>query len=118
MTDDARKPTTTATVLGRQIGLGSLTDGQIMVLTHEGSILQNKNVASERKIKSVDRVYKVLTSIIVDPDDSDFVEDSLATGDIEMRSLIKIFMEAQEKEAAPKNGPVATKARRGRAAQR
>lgn len=107
----------TTTVAGREMQVKAITDAQFMVLTHEATLLQNPNVDKPRKIKAVDRVYRVFTSIIVNEEDIEFVQDSLAEGNLGMGELANSLLEVRVQQAKAASGintkgPV--KARRGR----
>lgn len=107
----------TAIVGGRQIRVKSLTDAQFMMLTHEATLLQNKNVDTSRKITGVDRVFRILKSVIADEVDAEFVQDKMADGELTMTELADALLEVTKKVSeAPTTGPVA-KPRRGRPAR-
>lgn len=110
----------TATVSGREMSVKTLTDAQFMTLTHEATLLQSPNVPSDRKIKAVDRVFRVLKSIIVEDADIEFIQDEMAEGNLEMRTLAQALLtvhhQAKSAGGVPTKGPVKA-ARRGRASQ-
>lgn len=106
----------TATVAGREMQVKTITDAQFMLLSHEATLLQNPNIDKARKIKGVDRAFRVLTSVIVNEDDVEFIEDQMADGHLKMSELATSLLDVQRQKAqstgVQTQGPV--KARRGR----
>lgn len=107
----------TATVGGRDMSVKTLTDAQFMTLTHEATLMQNPNVPTDRKLKSMDRAFRVLKSVVVEEDDMEYIQDEMAEGRITLKSLATALLSvhAQNKQAqgTQTKGPIKA-ARRGR----
>lgn len=85
-----------------------------MQMIHEAALFRSDTIPRERKMKGLDRLYRVMISLVVNQDDKDFVEDLMADGELDMRELVTVINDLYNKGEAP----VPVKARRGRPAKR
>lgn len=95
---------------GRMVAVQDLVDAQMMLLAREAKVLRDKNSSNDRKMSSVGRMFTVLESALVEPDDRDYMNDLIATGDLDLRELVA-FVTAFETDAVAEVKP---KVRRGR----
>lgn len=100
---------------GRDILVKRIGETQLMQLNHEAAVLQRDDLTAARLQKGLDRVYRTLTSTVVKEEDSDFLQDLMADGDLDIKELIE-FIKSFHTETAPTNGPV--RVQRGRAIKR
>lgn len=87
----------------RSIVVRQLTDAQLLLMAREARLLQREELPIERKINSIDRIFSILESSIVQEDDREFAEDLMASGELDLRELmgfISVFKD--EEEAKPK----------------
>jgi hypothetical protein len=110
-TAEAAEETRVVPIGGRDITVRRLNETQILQLNHEATLLQREDLAPQRLRKGMDRVFRALSSVVVDEDDSDFLQDLMADGDLDLRDMIK-FITSFHVDQAPTTGPV--KVRRGR----
>jgi hypothetical protein len=113
MTTDPGRETKTQTVdvHGRSVLIKRLVDTQVMLLAREAKILQRDDIAVNRKLDGIDRMFAILESVVVNPDDKVYMEDLMTSGELDLRELVT-FVTAFEFTEEDK--PTA-KVRRGRA---
>lgn len=110
---DPGRETRVYDLLGRSIVVRQLLDSQIGLLQREQSILVNPNVELERKVRSTQLVMKVLLSMVVQPDDADYVDELIADGEIELSDLFQMMALFREEKA-----PAKPRVQRGRSSVR
>lgn len=111
------RPSKTVSIGEYEILCQGLTETQYMQLMHEARMFTSSTVDKDRKMKGADRLFRVMLSLIVNPDDRDYVEDLMADGKFEITELARVLRDLYEAPAAPKTGP--QQVRRGsRAAKR
>lgn len=103
---------------GKQIFVKRLTDGQLMLLGRDATLLQKSGLTGERFISISARIIDILESAFVAAEDWDYAMDLLAKGQTNIQDILEKIMGAyvaasQEQEEAPKKPVV----RRGRRAQ-
>lgn len=89
----------------------SPTESQMMQLAHELSLMQLPvdKVTSERRMKSLDRSYRIVRSMIVNDDDKEWVEDSITDGTVSLKEIVNSIKNMYDEEK-----PKAATVRRGR----
>lgn len=97
----------------REILFQGLSESQYMQLVHEVTLFRKEETDINRKLKGLDRLYRVLLSLVVNENDRDYVEDAIADGGMDVMFLVKSLREIYDKQAVPEK-----KVRRGRPAQR
>lgn len=88
-------------VQGRSIVIRQLIDAQMMLLNRGARLLQRDDLDKESKLATVDRMFTILESVVVQPEDREFLEDLMAEGKLSLRdmmSFISAFNEDQEEE--------------------
>lgn len=98
----------------RMITVRALSNGQMMQLQHEANLLQKDSLPGDRKMKGVDRIYRILKSAIVEPDEREYVEDQMADGELDLRTLVRLIVSVYQ-EDRPKRG---SQVRRSRSPRR
>lgn len=107
---DPGRETQIVSVQGRNIVIRRLVDTQLMLLNRDSRLLQRGDLEKESKLASVDRMFTILESVVVQPEDLQYLEGLMAEGKLSLRDLLG-FVSAFEEEAEEK-----PKVRRGRPA--
>lgn len=107
---DPGRETQIVDVHGRNIVIKKLVDTQVMLLAREAKILQRDDISVDRKLDGIDRMFSILESVVVQPDDKAYMEDLMTSGDLDLRELITFVTAFEVKPGDEK--PV--RVRRGR----
>jgi hypothetical protein len=107
--------TGTISIGDRDIAVKLITDGQIAVLFREAHNLQKDEIPVMVRAGSLDRIDRVVRSMIVDPDELEYVDDLILTGKLELVALMTQILETLGSET---KAPAAPKATRGRPRKR
>ena len=100
---DPTPGTRPVTVQGREITIRNLIDTQYMLLGRCARILERPNVDKKEKLATVDRMFTILESVVVEADDVEYLEDLMAKGKLDLRELLSFATpEATVEEEAPK----------------
>lgn len=102
---DAGRETRIVPVQGRNIVVRRLIDAQLMQLNHEAELLQRDDIGIDRKRKGMDRMFRALLSVVVQPSDQEYMEDLMADGKLDLRELIGFatsFLTEQEAGQSPR----------------
>lgn len=110
---EMERPQKAIKVGDREILFQGLTQSQYMQLVHEVTLFRNDNTSMDRKLKGLDRLFRVLMSLLVNPEDRDYIEDQIADGEINVMFLVKALREIYDKQADTQK-----KVRRGSPAKR
>lgn len=81
-----------------------LTDAQILLLGRESRLAQMPNTPGERRMTAVSRIFDILESVILTPEDQEYCVDLAVKGTLELRDMLG-FMEAfqaDEEDEKPK----------------
>jgi len=108
---DPGRETRIVLVHGRNIVIRKLVDAQMMLLARESKILQRDDVEGSRKLESVDRMFRILQTAIVQPEDREYLEDMIVEGEVDLSELISfvtVFTKTEDGE------DIKPKVRRGR----
>lgn len=84
----------TAPVKGRDVQVRRLNSVQFMQLQHEATVLEGDRYDTARKRKSLDRAFRIIHSTFVDEDDHEYIQDLIADGELTMRELVRIVIQA------------------------
>lgn len=106
---DPGRETRVVQVRDRNIVVRQLQDTQMLILGREAKILQRDDVSVDRKMDSVDRMFRVLESAIVQASDREFLDGLMLDGELNLREFLS-FVSAFKPEESTK-----PKVRRGRA---
>lgn len=106
MTEPTRK-TTVVPLNGRDVTVMELTDAQMLHLGRHARILQATGVDKDIKMESMERMGRILDSIIVEGD-RDYVTGLQETGELTLVQMVEFV-----KAFGPKKAPA--KVTRGRA---
>lgn len=100
-------------VRGRAISVKMLTDAQMMLLGRESRLARLPGTDSERRMTAVARLFDILESVIIKPEDQEYCVNLAVKGDLELKDLmdfITVFVDEEEEEEEDQ-----PKVRRGRA---
>jgi len=98
---DPGRETRIVQVRDRNIVIRQLIDAQMMLMAREAKMLQRDDVPTDRKVDGVDRMFRILESAVVQPEDREFLEELIITGDLDLRELmsfISVFKDDDEDE--------------------
>lgn len=93
---------------GRDIHIKNLTDLQMLHLLRHAKILEKDGIDMEQKLDSAERMFSILATIVVDPEDRSYLTKLEEDGTIELKDLL-VFINGQESAE-----PEKPKVRRGR----
>lgn len=108
---DEGRETRIVQVRERTIVVRRLVDTQIMLLAREAKVLQRDDVGMDRKLNGIDRMFRILESVIVQSEDREFLEELMINGDLDLTELMSFVSVFGEEAAQAK-----PKVRRGRQA--
>lgn len=103
--------TRTVSILDRNIEVKEFKDAQIMLMVSEAKAVVRRDADIERRLDGVDRMLRLLESVVVNPEDKAWLIEKNISGELSMGDLtgfISAFSEDGAQEITPK--PV----RRGR----
>lgn len=75
-------------VRGRAISVKMLTDAQMMLLGREARLARRPDTEPERRMTSVARLFDILESVIIRPEDQEYCVDLAVKGDLELKDLM------------------------------
>lgn len=107
------RPEKVIELAGRSIMFRGLTEGQHMQMVREASLFRNDSTPSQRRVKSLERLYIVMLSLVKEPDDREYVEDMISEGELDITFLVEALRNIYEKQEQAQQ-----KVRRGRPAKR
>ena len=93
---------------GRSIVVRRLTDTQMVHMMRHSRILQKDDVAIPEKLDSLERLFTILKTVVVQQSDKDYLTKQEEAGEIELKDLMGFVTAFDEAE------PEKPKARRGR----
>jgi hypothetical protein len=91
----------------RMLVVRQLTDTQMVHLLRHSKILQADGVDRATKMDSVERIFRILHTVVVQQEDKDYLDEQEESGQVELKDLMP-FVTAFSAE------PEKPKARRGR----
>ena len=101
--------TKTVTVLDREVAVKAFTDSQIMLMVSEAKTVTRKTADMNRRMDGVDRMMRLLDSVVVNEEDKEWIVEKNIAGELSMGDLIG-FISAH----APVDEIVPRAVRRGR----
>ncbi len=87
MAEDPGRETRVVPVSGRNIVVRQLTDTQMLHLMRHAKILASDAVENIVKIDSMDRMLKILNSVVVQDSDRDWLVEAQENGDVELSEM-------------------------------
>jgi hypothetical protein len=103
------RKTRSVEVNGRSIVIRELVDTQVMLLAREAKILQRDDVSADRKIDGIDKMFSILESVVVEPEDRFYLEGLMVLGELDLRELVSFVTSFETGDEKP------VRVRRGRA---
>lgn len=88
MTNDPGRETQIVDVHGRNIVIKKLVDTQVMLLAREAKILQRDDISTDRKLDGIDRMFTILESVVVQPNDKEYMQGLMTSGELDLRELL------------------------------
>lgn len=88
-------------VHGRNIVVRQLIDTQMMLLNRGARLLQRSDLDRENKMATVERMFNILESVVVQPEDREYLENLMAEGKVAIKDMvgfISAFSQDQEEE--------------------
>lgn len=107
---DSGRQTRVVPLNGRQIVVRELVDTQMVHLMRHSRILQKSDVPNDAKMDSVDRIFKILKTMVVQPEDQAYLVDKEEAGEISLRDLMAFINAFKDEDREPEK----PKVRRGR----
>lgn len=93
-------------VRGRAISVKMLTDAQMMLLGREARLARRPDVDNERRMTAVARLFDILESVIISPEDQEYCVNLAVKGDLELKDLMGFVTafadDDEEEEPQPK----------------
>jgi len=114
MTDPTPGAVRPVTVRDRKILVRKLIDTQYMLLNRCAQILTRPHVDKGKKLETIDRMFTVLESAIVNDEDREFLEDLMAEGKLDLRELlgfVTVFEGDEEDDSKVEEQPKVRRAR-------
>lgn len=111
MTEETRP----VTILDREIQVKAFKDAQIMLMISEAKTVTRNGTDTSRRLDGADRMMRLLDSVVVDPDDKEWLIEQNVAGNLTMGNLIG-FISAFKDEDPTQVAPRAV--RRGRPPKR
>lgn len=109
--EDQGRKTQIVPVQGRNIVIRQLVDTQLMLLNRGARMLQRDDLDGASKSATVDRMFTILESVVVQPEDLEYLENLMTNGKLSLRDLLGFVSAFNEDESEQK-----PKVRRGRPA--
>lgn len=107
------RPTKKVKIGDIEVVAQTISEAQMMQLTHEAHLFQNPKIPIERKQKGLDRIFRILNSVVVSDTDREAVEDQIADGKVDAYDLVGILRDITSDGVTSQ-----PRVRRGRPAQR
>lgn len=100
--EPAEAPVSVMDVNGRKILIRTPNESQFLQLVHESSIFQDESgrIPQDRKFKSLDRVFRILVSMVVKEEDREYVEDEISDGLLSAMTIMEKFRDTVQKQRA------------------
>jgi hypothetical protein len=90
---------------GHRILIKKLVDGQFVQMNHEVNVMTSNNADTDRKMKAMDRVHRIMLSVVLNPEDKETIEELMADGEIQLKDLadfVSAFKDEEEDQPKPK----------------
>jgi hypothetical protein len=94
--------TNTVSIHGRDVAIDKLVDTQVMLLAREARILQRDDISGDRKMEGLDRMFRILESVVQEDSDRLFLEGLMETGKLDLRELMSFVTGPGDPDNTPK----------------
>lgn len=94
---------------GRMVVVRELKDAQQLLIQREAKVLQGDEAGKERKVTAVANIYDILESVIVQPEDLDYLTRLNVKGELELKDMmgfITVFGEEQKPKVRRGRPPI------------
>ena len=91
---------------GRRIAVKAPTEGQLVVISRFARKFGDTNgrkpelATADEAVKALSRVFDIIASVLIDPADIDFVEDSIMSGEVDLTDALELMGQAVDVLAA------------------
>lgn len=99
---DPGKETRIVEVRGKSIVVRMLIDAQLLILAREARLAQNPETTSDRRLTAVSRIFDILESAIVQPEDQEYCVDLAVKGQLSLGDMTGFLNAFQDEDAKPK----------------
>lgn len=102
----------------REVLCRMLTEAQFMQLAYETKLMTNNSISTDRKVKTLERIFRVMRSVVATEEDKEYLEDLVAEGVVDMYDLLHVIEELNKEYPDKKQlakvsrGPVTPRSRR------
>lgn len=86
---------------GRMVVVRELKDAQQLLIQREAKVLQGDEAGKDRKVSAVANIYDILESVIVEPEDLDYLTRLNVKGELELKDMMA-FVTVFGEEEKPK----------------
>lgn len=105
--------TATVPIKGRDIDVETLDEIQYMLLMREMRVAQGDAYDTMRTLTAIATCYDIIESVIVKPEDRQYLVDLVKTREITLKDLMVVVRQLHENEVQP--APVVRRGRTSRA---
>lgn len=99
---DPGRETRVIDLKGRQVVVRQLTDAQQLLMSREATLLRKDNIERDRKMVAVGRIYDMLESAVVQPDDLEYVTELNVSGNLELKDMMEFVSVFGKEEDKPR----------------
>lgn len=103
--------TATVPINGRDVDVETLDEIQYMLLTREMRVAQGDGYDNTRRITAIATCYDIIESVIVKPEDRQYLMDLVKTREVTLKDLMVVVRQLHEDEGKGQPTPAV---RRGR----
>lgn len=86
---------------GHMVVVRELKDAQQLLIQREAKVLQSDEAGKDRKVTAVANIYDILESVIVQPEDLEYLTRLNVKGDLELKDMMA-FVTVFGEEEKPK----------------
>ncbi len=97
-------------IQGREVEIKQLNDAQMALMAREVRMLTREGVDGARRLDAVARMFSILESVVVRPEDRAYMDDLIVEGKLDLRELTGFVTVFFNEDAVPEK----PKVRRGR----
>lgn len=109
--EDPDKGTRDVPVKGRIVVVKQLNDAQLLLLGREARLASKESTEGSRRLDAIGRVFDLLESVVIKPEDKDYLMDITVRGDLELKDLTDFITAFSDEDKDQEQKP---KIRRGR----
>jgi hypothetical protein len=98
-------------IKGRNIDVRELTDAQLLLMSRDVRLAQREGVDKKERVGAIGRMFDILESVVVSPDDKEYLLDLVVKGNLELADMTPVLTAFKDEEPEQQEKP---KVRRGR----